>query len=157
MNADIVRAALDYDPSTGVFIRKSKNPRWFGKPAGTLVGSGYIYIHVAGRSIPAHRLAWLCVTGEMPRGHIDHIDGDPTNNRISNLRDVDRATNLQNRRRPERGNKSGFLGVVPNKRRWSAQLQVNGRAVHLGTFDTPALAHTAYVEAKRIHHPGNTL
>lgn len=59
--------------------------------------------------------------------------------------------------RPQRGNKSGFLGVSPNRSRWSASIMVLGRKLHLGTFDTPELAHAAYLEAKRAHHAGNTL
>ncbi|MFX4377260.1 HNH endonuclease, partial [Acinetobacter baumannii] len=41
-------------------------------------------------------MAWLYVHGVHPTGQIDHIDGDPLNNRISNLRDVSHAVNQQN-------------------------------------------------------------
>ncbi len=53
------------------------------------------YGYVAGHSI--HRIAWYLVTGDNSVGlEIDHIDGDPSNNRFCNLRKVDRTTNSQN-------------------------------------------------------------
>jgi hypothetical protein len=157
LTAERLRELLDYDPETGVFIWKTQSGR---QPAGSVAGwkqYSRIYIKVAGFQIGAHRLAWLYVYGAMPTNQIDHINGDPSDNRIANLRDVTDRENKQNLRKPKAGNKSGYLGVAPNKKRWLAKITVNRQQICLGTYDTPEEAHLAYVEAKRRLHPTCTL
>lgn len=104
----------------------------------------------------AHRLAWFYVNGVWPKGHIDHIDGNKTNNSIDNLRDVSRSMNLQNQKKAHRGKSSGLpLGVhLSRGGRFMAQLRVNGKNKSFGTFDTPESAHEAYLQAKEYYHPG---
>jgi hypothetical protein len=80
---------------------------------------------------------------------IDHINGNKLDNRRANLRVVTPSENLQNVRHPSRNNKSGFLGVSKDGRRWRAQLRVNKRQVHVGLFGTPEEAHQAYWTAKK--------
>jgi hypothetical protein len=104
---------------------------------------------VGRRAYYAHRLAWLHVHGRHPDGHIDHINGDKTDNRIANLRECSAGENIRNQ--PCRA-ACGFKGVRPNKKRWSARIRVNNRKYHLGTFDTPEEAGAAYDEAcLRLH------
>ena len=150
---------LHYNPNSGVFTWRASSRRgWNGKRAGWVDEQGYLYIKIAGTLRPAHRLAWLYMTGAWPpSGYIDHIDTDPSNNRWENLRDATKRTNQENRRRPGRRNKAGFLGVSPNGDRWSASIVSHRNKHHLGTFDTPQEAHVAYVAAKRQLHKGNTL
>lgn len=158
LTAERLRELLHYDPETGVFTWKTKPGRRIrlGAQAGS-AAQGYLEIGVCGGRYRAHRLAWLYVYGVWPKHDIDHIDGNRANNAIANLRDVTRAVNIQNMRRPKPGNKSGYLGVAPCSSRWSAQVHVAGKKRHLGVFDTPELAHAAYVEAKRRLHEGCTL
>jgi len=92
-----------------------------------------------------------------PEHDIDHINGVRADNRISNLRDVVRAVNLQNRRSSHRRSLSGLLGVKKNHNGWSAGITKQGVLLHLGTFKTPEQAHSAYIAAKRQFHEGNTL
>jgi hypothetical protein len=89
------------------------------------------------------------MTGEWCSVMIDHRDGNPSNNRWSNLR---RATVSQNNanRRLHRNNKCGFKGVVQNHiGRWVASIYKNGQRHHLGCFATAQEAHAAYVAAAR--------
>lgn len=154
-----LREVLDYEPSTGHFrwrVRRS-GVRLNGCAGCVCKRRNTVVIFVDGKLYLAHRLAWLYVHGEWPRQQIDHIDGDPRNNRIENLRDVSASVNQQNRKRAARHSSSGVMGVRARNGRWVAEIRVNGRAHRLGRFDTPEAAHAAYIEAKRRLHPGCTL
>lgn len=153
---NLLKEFLHYDFETGIF-------NWKTKPSkktciGDIVGrinKGYIEIKICGRRYFAHRLAWLYVYGNLPKNKIDHIDHDPLNNRIDNLRDVTNAENIQNQIRCQKNNKSsGLLGVSWHKRerKYRAQIRVFGKNKYLGVFDTAEEAHNAYIDAKRIYH-----
>jgi hypothetical protein len=114
-------------------------------------------ISVDRHKILVHRLAWMYVYGKWPRNDIDHINGNPLDNRIENLRDVTELGNNQNLRRPKKGNISGFLGVAPNHSRWLAKITVSGKQIYLGTYNTPEEAHQAYLAAKRVLHSTCTI
>jgi len=98
------------------------------------------------------------MTGAWPAGEIDHRDGAPGNNRWSNLRDIPHRQNIENRRRPNRQNKAGLLGVSSSRSGlYRARITVSGQCLLLGEFATAELAHAAYIDAKRQLHEGNTL
>lgn len=90
---------LSYDPGTGIFHWRPGTRRE-GFVAGTIVSEGYISIGIDRRCYKAHRLAWLYFHGIWPSAVVDHIDGDTSNNRIENLRDVTHAQNGLNRHVP---------------------------------------------------------
>lgn len=152
---------LEYCAETGV-IKWRRNRRGgvrAGDIAGTRTSTGYIQIHLFGRLYFAHRLAWLLTHGAWPACVIDHIDGDGTNNRIENLRDVSVQVNQHNQRRAHRSNKSsGLLGAHFDARtgRWLAKITVANRTLNLGRYDTAAQAHEAYLQQKRTVHMGAT-
>lgn len=154
---EILKNMLHYDAATGLFYRltSSQGKNIFDK-AGCLNAGGYVRIIIAGKSYVAHRLAWLYMTGEWVT-NIDHKNGVRNDNRWGNLRDGRNGINQQNIRRPKLHNKSGLLGAYPNGKRFMASIRVNKRAVYIGTFDTPELAHAAYVKSKRDLHPGCTI
>ena len=156
LTAEQVRRVLSYDPDSGTFGRVNPNDK---RPVGTALAKGYIRVGVLGKRVMAHRLAWLLVHGAWPDDQIDHINGNPADNRIGNLRCVPGAINNQNLRRAYASNKSsGLLGVVQAERgKWRAVIQVNGKKHRLGRFATPEQAHEKYLEAKRQLHAGNTL
>jgi hypothetical protein len=150
---------LTYDPETGHFHRTKNGP---GVRAGQLAGTsnpdGRREISVFNRKIKAARLAWLVTTGEWPKGEVDHINGDPSDNRIVNLRDVSRMVNQQNQRRAKSSNRSGLLGVKQvAKWRWDAYITLEGKKLFLGRFYSPDEAHSAYLTAKRQLHEGCTI
>lgn len=154
-----LRELFDYDPLTGVFTRRvSAGTRWHaGDVAGGPNADGYIVIRIAGRNYYAHRLAWLYVHGEWPSAQIDHRFDDRGDNRLSELRPATRGQNAQNQRRAQANNKCGLLGVSESYGRFRSQIQRDEKNKHLGTFDTPELAHAAYLEAKAKLHPFQTL
>jgi hypothetical protein len=155
-----IRAALDYNPLTGIFSWKARPRIKAGKIAGNVSSCGYLRIGIGGRPsciVQAHRLAWFWMTGEWPRGDIDHINGVRTDNRWANLRDVPRHINLQNQRRARCNSKAGLLGVAMCRDRFQAKIQIDGKRTYLGTFNTAIEAHQAYVAVKRRLHSGCTI
>jgi hypothetical protein len=162
LTAERLRELLHYDPDSGVFTRErnSHQGRWkAGAEAGCPNRDGYIVLRVNGHLQYAHRLAWLYMHGSWPQLHIDHINGDKSDNRIANLRDVPRCVNLQNMRRATMASQSGLLGahVRADRGSYSARIYVNGRTRFLGDFKTPEEAHAAYLAAKRERHAGCTI
>lgn len=143
LTAENARQILDYDAETGEF----RNRRT-GKQIGWVDRYGYRVISVAGCKRFAHRLAWLYVLGEWPSGEIDHINGDPLDNRLANLRLATRSQNLANTKLLP-SNTSGFKGVSFSKKlhRWRASICINQQRKHLGFFNSPEAAHAAYVSA----------
>lgn len=80
-------------------------------------------------------------------------------NRIVNLRVVDRAGNQSNRRKVSKGNTSGYLGVTWDKgvNKYRAMITVNGKQYYLGLYDDPEEAHQVYLKHKRKLHSTCTI
>lgn len=154
LTAERLRELLHYDPLTGVFTRKirTSNRINIGDVAGNIRKDGYRDIRVGGEKIKEHRVAWLYVYGEWPKFGIDHINGNPSDNRIANLRDIPQGENVKNVRQCRTDNAHGSLGVARNGNNWRASIQVDKVRMYLGTFKTPELACAAYIEAKRKFH-----
>ncbi len=160
-DAELLRSCLTYNPETGLFfwLISPSNSVKAGSPAGCTDKQGYVCIRFNNKKQSAHRLAWLYVHGELPKHCVDHINGDRGDNRISNLRDVTPSVNLQNQKKATARNTRGLLGACWNKsvNKWQSQIVVKGKFKYLGIFDTPELAHQAYLTAKRELHEGCTL
>lgn len=156
-----LRQVFDYDPYTGILtwrFKISSNIR-IGDVAGCDDGRGRLCVRVNDVLMLVHRVAWAVFTGHHPDNEIDHRDGDPSNNRIQNLRNVCHTVNMQNMHKARKDNKTGFLGVMMDKKtsRFRANISINGRQTNLGTFATAEEAHAVYVAAKRRFHEGCTL
>lgn len=157
--AEVMRL-LNYESETGLFIWRESNSNV--SPVGSIAGrsvnsDGYRQICINSRHYKAHRLAWFYVHGSWP-DQIDHINGDRSDNRICNLRNVTSVENTQNQRVPHCNNRSGYLGV--SKRtdgRFQADIRVDGEKKYLGNYETPEEASAAYIAAKRKFHSGSTL
>lgn len=160
MTVDELKQILSYDPQTGKFV-------WLVRPSKSILEGreagckekriGYRTIGYKGRIYKAHRLAWLYITGKWPDGLIDHINGVKDDNRFENLRVVDESGNSQNIRKPNKRNKSGFMGVILFQGKWRASITHSGKTHWLGDFTTPEEAHQAYLAAKRKFHAACTL
>lgn len=158
LTAERLRLEYSYDPDAGLFTRvKSRRGTRVGYIAGSHQTHARWSISIDKVRYKPHRLAWLYVYSELPTGDIDHINGNPLDNRIANLREVTHAQNMQNMRKARIDSTSGLIGAMPHQGRWRADLRVSGKKHFLGTFDTAQQAHLAYVAAKRVLHPFGTL
>lgn len=153
LSVDFVKERLDYDEYTGNFIWKvAKGGKRVGDVAGSINDQGYCLIRLNKVIYRAHRLAWLVMTGCLPKGEIDHIDGDRSNNSWSNLRDVSRIENKRNQGRSTT-NSSGHSGVMWYKasEKWHSQITVEGRSIHLGYYDDVNDAIKARKDAEKYY------
>lgn len=148
-----LKELLDYNPETGIFTRAVSHR---GSPIGKSVwasnGHGHIRMTVDCRQYVAHRLAWFYVHGKWPSAFLDHINGDRSDNRISNLRECTDSQNQENRHSAPSHSKTKLIGATPHQGGYRAQIRVRGKLIRLGCFGTAELAHTAYLKAKRELH-----
>ena len=155
-----IKRFLNYDPITGVFTwiaNTSPRQHRIGQVAGNLdINSGYRTVSVCNKKYYEHRLAWLFIHGEWPE-EVDHINRNRSDNRICNLREVDRVKQMQNL--PVRSDSTtGMTGVSISKRQaelgkphWHAYIWVDRKRKHLGyhaTFDEAAKARQ---EAEKVY------
>lgn len=155
MTSSRLRQLLRYSKASGLFIwRVTRGRVNKGDTAGSLQQNGYINITIDGKKYQAHQLALLITDGRAPTGLVDHVNGLKADNRRKNLRPASHTTNAQNIAKPFKNNKLGVQGVCAHKGKFQATIQYEGRSRYLGLFDTPKKARSAYLAAKRAHHPG---
>ena len=179
LTAEIARELLTYNPDTGKLywkerpakyfknpkkIVKSWNTRYAGKEALTNITrrkSGQIARLdgcIFNKSYKTHRIAWLIYYGEWPKNQIDHINQDPTDNRIENLRDVPQAENGKNQHLRST-NKSGYTGVYfyKEQNKYAADIRINGVKKWLGYYDTieEAVSARAVANINYNFHPNH--
>ena len=169
---EFFRQSLTYYPDTGKLFWKHKpaslfeggkfspercalswNAKYAGKEAFTCIANnGYFVGRIRGRNYLAHRVIWAIVHGEWPEDQIDHINGDRTDNRVSNLRPADTTANAMNMGLRS-DNQTGCAGVgwLPKQKKWRARIKVDGREKYLGHFDTFEEAKAARLRANKRH------
>jgi hypothetical protein len=144
MDQEEASTRWNYEPETGLIRWRIRtygrggviNP---GDVAGTTNVVGYVVVNRLGKLYTAHRLAWLMMTGRWPT-EIDHVNGNRTDNRWTNLREVTRTQNNLNRR------VRGY--TLSRGGKFVAQLKVNRVKRYLGTFDTAEEARAAHAAAR---------
>jgi len=154
---DDLKQALRYDPATGIF-RWAPGTRRAGQQAGHQTKRGHWTINRKAVLYQAHQVAWLLYYGDWPTHGIDHIDGDPSNNRIANLRDVGQPENTKNRSL-NRNSSSGVAGVswCKESQKWRAYVHLNGKPLRLGFFASfnEAVQTRKAAERQYGYHPNH--
>ena len=152
-----LKERLSYDPLTGVLSRTCHwNPRHKDDMAiGYYDSYGYLKLNVGGVRHGAHQVIWFIMTGKWPDMEIDHINGDPSDNRWENLRHVSHQENLSNRANLPSDNKTGAVGVcwVKGKEKFRAYHTQFGKQTHIGYFGSikdAKAAREAYLTTKRV-------
>ena len=112
-------------PAKNVFI---------GDKAGGIDNKGRVRVCINKKSYQAHRLIFLICYGHLPK-MLDHIDGNPLNNKIENLRSANFSTNGFNRK-ISINNTSGVKGLAWNYRakKWQVCIKANGNANYFGYY-----------------------
>ena len=119
-----------------------------GDKAGGLGKNGYYRISIDSKRYYNHRLIFLYQYGYLPK-YIDHIDNNPLNNKIGNLREVTHSQNHMNRKQNSRNASSQYKGVCWDKSNkvWIAQIQLNNIHKYLGGFKSEQKAALIYNNA----------
>lgn len=155
MTIDELRRLFRYDPHTGKVFWLVGHRR--GREAGTINAEGYVRISIGNnppRYAKAHRVAMALMSGEIISDamHVDHLNGDKTDNRATNLRVCTAKENGENSRRPK-SNSTGLKGASrmrPSKDgavKFRSYICHNRRQIHLGCYDSAEDAHEAYIKA----------
>ena len=157
LESDYLRKILNYNLSTGMFTWREVSKYHKEKlncRAGTIKNGrnnrDYEVIRINRKGYFSHRLAWLYVFGYTPK-LIDHINGNPLDNRIHNLRAATQFQNAQNH--ISKPKKSGLpLGVSTSRNGYRARITAYNKIHSLGVFKTPEEASRAYNEARNQLH-----
>ena len=147
-----LKELLTYSNKTGLFVWKVRRGKaQKGSVAGHKNKKGYIEIGIDDRLYLAHRLVFIYLRGSCEM-NVDHIDGNPSNNKKNNLRLARPQTNARNSSKPK-SNKSGHIGVSFDSvnNRWRATIKVDRKQIHLGRFSLIGDAIKARKQAEAKH------
>lgn len=105
------------------------------------IDNGYYRVNLSknskGKKFLIHRLIAIHFKPNPDNcSEVDHEDRNPLNNSIDNLRWVTRSQQNMNRGIFS-NNKSGFTGVYLHGSKYQAEIRINGKIKHLGSYDTP--------------------
>lgn len=145
------RRGFKYSPQTGMFYRnpsKNKHAASVG-PLTTKKRDGYIRYKTLKRDLSAARMAFAFMGQEVPAFlEVDHINGNKTDNRWSNLRLVTYRQNQNNRQIHRDGH---FPGTTKTKSgKWEAGCTHKGRSYFFGTYDSQKKAYLAYINGTKL-------
>lgn len=126
-----VKERYSYNSETGEIFSKINK-----RVVGCETGGGYLCLNINQKMYKAHRIAWLLHYENWPENEIDHIDGNPSNNIISNLRSAQHFENCKNRKL-NKNNKSGHKGVSWSKKRqkWRVDICIDKKWKIIGFFE----------------------
>ena len=164
LTQEIVKELFDYHPQTGNLTWKHRDRKWFKtdkqynawntRYSNVIAGHKHLKcmgIKILSKQYLCHRIIWLYLYGSWPKNQIDHINGNPYDNRINNLRECTNQENSQNKKN-YKTNKTGFLGVRKYKNKFRAEITINAKSIYLGVYNTPEEAYEKYLMAKEKYH-----
>lgn len=101
------------------------------------------------KNMKVHQLVAMAFLGHKPKGMnivIDHINDNPSDNRVENLQIV---TQRFNARKTQGKYSSQYKGVswYTRSNKWVSHIEINNKRYHLGYFKNEYDAHLAYQNA----------
>jgi hypothetical protein len=142
--------SFSYNPETGILKRAFHyaHPTMAGRAMNGLDKTGYIVFMHKRKAYMAHRVCWFLHYKQWPKNQIDHINGNRSDNRILNLRDVTMRGNAINHKEHRSGKMPGTT-YQPKKsggNPWRSRIVINKVSHELGYFKTEVEAHEAYMK-----------
>lgn len=155
LTQEIVKSKVSYNPDTGEFSRIAyvRNQMKGNSKVGFIDPLGYYYTKLNNIKIGLHRLAFLYMEGYLP-DMVDHIDGNPSNNKWDNLR-VCTATQNQYNTKINSNNTTGVKGVSYRKghaKPYVARITVNKVRLNIGKYETLKEAKQALEYRRDLYH-----
>ena len=151
MAQDLVRKLFDYKDGN-LYRRVSKQGVRIGNLAGSVDSGGYWNIGINYKLYKSHRLIFLYHHGYLPK-YIDHIDGNPANNNITNLRGATHRENHWNQKKTKsyggKSTSSEYKGVTWHKplKKWVSEITIDGKYKYIGIFKSELEAAKSYNHA----------
>lgn len=135
-----IKKHIHYEPDTGKFTRIGHYTRWgfkkVNRPLEKISKEGYLIISIENKRYKAHRLAMIYMGFDLTKNcEVDHIDGNRSNNKFSNLRIVNRQENMKNKS-IGKNNTTGVLGVSVYGDKYRVRISLNGKRISLGLYNT---------------------
>lgn len=149
---DELKKIFDYHPDGTLTWKIHSGKSKIGKPAGVVNPNGYLRTGFNKKIYANHRLIYMLHHGNLPE-MVDHIDGNPLNNRIENLRPANKYQNQQNQKLTSR-NSSGFknVGFCNQTKKWVVSIRINNKPKTIGRFSDIELADLVAQECRSLYH-----
>jgi hypothetical protein len=149
---EYLQSIFEYKDGNLYRIKSTSQSTKIGDVAGYTRPDLYKLVSVKNKQYYLHRLIFLILKGYMPE-QIDHIDGNPSNNKIENLRETDYFTNNYNKK-IQTNSTSGIKGVNWHKvaKKWRVEVCSNRRTKYLGLYEDLELAELVAMEARNKYH-----
>ena len=143
---------FDYKDGNLYWRKALSNSVRIGAKAGRQDKHLYTRVGIGGKLYWLHRIIFLYHHGFIP-SEVDHINMDPTDNRIENLRAATRSQNMQNRK-CRADTKSGAKNIFWNSsvNKWQVRMRINGKSAHIGVFEDIEIAKFVASEYRDKYH-----
>jgi len=155
ISKDLLHELFEYKDGE-IYWKKRPSPRAvqakIGYKAGTICNNLYKQVSINKEYYYIHRIIFAMFYGYFPNS-IDHIDGNPSNNKIENLREVTQTQNNYNAA-IRSDNTSGYRNVYWDKRsnKWMVMVKVERKNKHIGYFKDIELANDAAILARKKYY-----
>ena len=149
---DYVKQLFEYRDGELYWKVKPSKKVLIGAKVGNLNQSGYFHLQLNKKTYKTHRIIFLMHYGYLPNC-LDHIDGNPLNNKFENLRPATVNQNAYNSKLIK-NNTSGVKNVSWYKltNKWHVRVKINGKEKSFGYFKDLELADLVAQEARDKYH-----
>lgn len=143
-NIELVRSKFSYNPETGIVVGINGGIGWINR--------GYRNFKFLRKLVRAHQIAFAIIEGRVP-SEIDHKNGNQSDNRWMNLREVSHRDNCLNRHNSlNPSNRRVPFHISPHSTGYGWQCSINNRQIYRSSKDEVARLVAAELAA---HHFGN--
>jgi len=126
-----------------------------GQEVGCASGNGYLIVMCRYKHYMVHRVIYFLHNKKWPLGVVDHINGNPLDNRPENLRDISQGENTRSFASSHRNSVSKYRGVSPSRTSWMSEIMCRGERIRKSGFlcEKEAALYYNYNAEKFGFHP----